>query len=470
MLSRLLLLLIFQLLCLVNSTVFLQNYTLKNPTLIDYASELVRLPLNLTPSVLSDLCVLQLPLRNVIAHQVDKLSLWVLIDLAPASTLALSIESPAGAECANGPDPIPAATANFSEGTLILANGIVELVLAAEPSAGLPPRPFLGLAPSSSGIPLLGSSSWNLTAGLLDRWSGNFTCVLLAAGPLFVEAELLFGFSGGGVAQWNVRLAIAQRGAQVTEEYVGLDVNAGIDISLHSGEWSPTLSVSNGWAYCDQDTPDNPSGMNATTAQQVLPLEPQHRLPSGSLGLLVARWSQSCDAKFFWGVADGLGESRGERGPPSTVLGVMGVRGGEWLWPQYHSQAYDTQRWHLMGPWSAGFGTGFMHLPLHGRRVWYMLGGPFSETADKVWELTQRYAMVELDRLTNVYDLEWPEAGEPPNTTYNASAFHFYSPDTDPTHTVRAQGAALLRSLSNASNAPPCRVSRSCSCKQLLRF
>ena len=175
MLSRLLLLLIFQLLCLVNSTVFLQNYTLKNPTLIDYASELVRLPLNLTPSVLSDLCVLQLPLRNVIAHQVDKLSLWVLIDLAPASTLALSIESPAGAECANGPDPIPAATANFSEGTLILANGIVELVLAAEPSAGLPPRPFLGLAPSSSGIPLLGSSSWNLTAGLLDRWSGGFS-------------------------------------------------------------------------------------------------------------------------------------------------------------------------------------------------------------------------------------------------------------------------------------------------------
>jgi hypothetical protein len=61
--------------------------------------------------------------------------------------------------------------------------------------------------------------------------------------------------------------------------------------------------------------------------------------------------------------------------------------------------------------------------------------------------------MAELDRFVNTYDLEWPGHIDP-NATVNASAFHFYSPDTDPTHTVRAQGAALLRSLANASTAP----------------
>jgi hypothetical protein len=95
-----------------------------------------------------------------------------------------------------------------------------------------------------------------------------------------------------------------------------------------------------------------------------------------------------------------------------------------------------------------------MHLPLHGRRIWYLLGGPVNETAAMIWPLAQRYAMAELDRLINTYDLNWPGAILP-NSTINATAFHFYSPDTDPTHTVRAQGKALLLSLANVSTAPP---------------
>ncbi len=425
---------------------FQGSATIRNPTQFTYMRELVRLPISLPAGALQSLCVRAAPGGAPLAQQVDAArgEVWVLIEaLAPGAALRVTATSPAPAGC-EAPAPAAPAAAAVDGGALVLSNGVVGVALssAAAPRAQ-PPPPFLGLSPAA-GAPRLGASAWNLTAQLAERWAGNFSCALTAAGPLFVEAQLLYGFAGGGSAQWRVRLALGQRGAQVSEAHENLDVGAAVDLALHGGAWAPALAVSNGWASCNTDTPDNPSGMNATTAQQWAPLAPQGRLPSGGLGLLVARWSQSCDAKFFWGVADGEG---------GTVLGVMGVRGGEWLWPQYRSQAYDTQRWHLMGPWSGGAGEGFMHLPLHGRRVWYLLGGPASETAANVWPLAQRYAMAELDRLTNTYDLEWPGHIDA-NATVNASAFHFYSPDTDPTHSVRAQGAALLRSLANATTAP----------------
>jgi hypothetical protein len=318
--------------------------TIRNPTLFSYTDELVRLPLQLPLDALQSLCVRDAHSGAPLPLQVDAVrgEAWVLIStLGPGAALRLGVTSPAGAGCA-APAPAAPAGAAFEGGALVLRNGLVEVALpsAAAPLGQPPPPPFLGLAPAA-GAPMLGASLWNLTAPLAARWEGNFSCTLLAAGPLFAEAALLYGFAGGGSAQWRVRLVLGQRGAQVGEAYEGLDVSAGVDLALHRGAWAPALAVSNGWAFCDTDTPDNPSGMNATTTQQWAPLAPQGRLPSGGLGLLVARWSQSCDAKFFWGVADGR---------EGTVLGVLGVRGGEWLWPQYRSQAYDTQRWHLMGP------------------------------------------------------------------------------------------------------------------------
>ena len=431
--------------------IFEGSALIRNPTILTYEAELVRLPLQIPPDALQSLCLRAMPSGSPLPSQVYEArgDVWVFVSLlAPTAVLNLSVTSPAGADCVPAPPAATAASATTRpDGALVLSNGLADVALSwlGAPRA-TPPPPFLSLMHSTTAP--LGTSAWNLTSQLAARWSGNFSCTLLAAGPLYVEAQLLYGFSDGGSSQWSVRLAVGQRGAQVTETHDSLDVDAAVDLSLHSGAWQPKFAVSNGWAYCDTDTPTNPSGMNATTAQQWAPLAPQGRLPSGSLGMLVARWSQSCDAKFFWGVTDAA-----DSASDGTLLGVLGVRGGEWLWPQYRSQSYDTQRWHLMGPWSSSAGQGSMHLPLHGRRVWYLLSGPVNETATPIWSLVQRYAMAELDRLINTYDLDWPGAVLP-NATVNTSAFHFYSPDTDPTHTVRAQGKALLLSLTNASTAP----------------
>lgn len=420
------------------------TYSLRNPTSSSYTSEIVRLPIHF-PS-LNDLCV-----RNPsepVTYQVDLVSgdLWVFVDyLAPGSMMNFTITSPAGNDC----DPIPLvynASVNFdhSTNTLLMSNGLIDIVLPSSsfPSSSSPPSPFLGLSTTHGGAPL-GRSIFNLTSTLQNEWMGNFSSSVTSMGPLFVETELVYTFSQGGTALWKVRLLIFQQGAQVTEEYENLDVESGIELQLSHGPWSPSVAISNGWAYCDPNDPANEEGMNATTAQQRYPLGPLGRLPHGSLGMIVARWSQSCDAKFFWGIEDG-----------NSVLGVLGVRGGEWLWPQYRSLTYDTMRTHLMGPYSSAPGEGIVHLPLHGKRVWYLLGGNSESTSNQIWQLVQQYSMIELDRLTSLYDLYWPESNEPINATYNASAFHFYSPDTDPTHTVRAQGVNLLKSLANKSTAP----------------
>jgi hypothetical protein len=434
-----------------SSSLLILNYTLRNPTSSIYNKELVRLPVTIPISNFEDLCIRDTTNTNTIPtlHQVDLLSetIWVYIDtLAPGSFINYTLISPKGNDCI--PKPLPRnASAVFYNNSLNLSNGLIDIILPQSTNLNekisSPIAPFLGFA-ITSGKNLIGSSIFDLSSELQSQWTGNLSVSILSLGPLFVEALALYTFSKGGTATWKVRVTIEQLGAQITEEYINLDVESGIDLILHSGEdWSPSIAVSNGWAYCDPNDPTNPAGMNATTSQQKLPLGPLNRLPNGSLGVIVARWSQSCDAKFFWGVENN-----------TNVLGVMGIKSGEWLWPQYTSLTYDTQRRHLMNPWSTKQGEGYIHLPLHGRRVWYLLGGLTNDVSDNTWNLAQQYAMMELNRLTNVYDLLWPEANEPINTTYNASGYHFYSPNTDPTHSVRAQGVSLLKSLNNISTSP----------------
>jgi hypothetical protein len=428
------------------SSIWSITYSLRNPTSSLYLAELVRLPITL-PTLTNDLCVRN-PSEAVI-YQVDLLSgeLWVYIDnLSPGSYMNFSITSPQGVDC--NPTPLinnASITTDNVTSTMLMSNGLLDILLPFSSSnlnKTLPPPPFLGFATSHGGVQI-GSSIFNLTNKLQEEWDGIFSVSITSTGPLFAEVGLLYTFSQSGIASWRVRLAVGQLGAQVTEEYNNLDIESGIELQLSKGNWNPSEAVSNGWAYCDPNDPTNPDGMNATTAQQRYPLGPLNRLPNGSLGNIVARWSQSCDAKFFWGVDDG-----------SSILGVLGVRGGDWKWPQYRSFTYDTMRTHLMGPWSSASGEGNVHLPLYGRRVWYLLGGDTDSVSSQIWSFAQKYAMIELDRLTNLYDLSWPESNEPLNSTYNASGYHFYSPDTDPTHTVRARGVSLLKSLTNKSTAP----------------
>jgi hypothetical protein len=266
-----------------------------------------------------------------------------------------------------------------------------------------------------------------------------------ASGPLFVSVALAYAFAGGGVAGWTVRLAAGDAAALVFEAH-SLGVDAAVDLAMHAG-WAPDSAVSYGFAYCDTNTTLNPSGMAPTNATMLtLPLAPIARLAGGGLGYFMPRWSQACDARWFW-AARGPAPAGGGQ----LALGVLVARGGDWLWPQFTGQDSSTQRAHLMGPWSAGAGSGLVHLPLWGRRAWYLVAGPPAATADAAPELHLRLANVELDRLLNVYDLDWPGVTPAPGFAPR----WFYDSATNPTGDVRHEGAALLASLASPATAPP---------------
>jgi hypothetical protein len=437
----------------------LQTYTLRNPTSSHaYADELVRLPLSLRGAAAASLCLtrdgqpaaFQVELLAGTLADIGAANLWVAATLAPGQAAAYALEA-GGAACPAPPPPQQPAAAALAGGQYLLSNGLATVALPGVATAAFPPPPpFAGFSTGGRGAPaaaLVGSSAFNFTPALAAAFSG-FTPTLLASGPLFVEVALNYSFGSGAFASWTVRLALAQLGPQVTERHVRLDVDAAVDVALHTG-WAPSVGLGAGFAYCDPSTPSNPAGMNASAALQVLPLAPIPRLPSGGLGYMMPRWSQACDSRFYWGVGTGGGNG-------SAALGVLALRGGDWLWPQYRSLAYETMRWHLMGPWSAGAGTGFLHLPLYGNRVWYVLGGALEATALRAGDLQQAYAGQALERLTNVYDLAWP--GTAANTTYDAQGLYFfYNGDTtNPTHSVRQRGNALLASLAGgAASAPP---------------
>lgn len=442
----------------------LQTYTLHNPNAQrGYVDEVLSLPFALGGLSAASLCLttntttpvpFQLVILTGTNTSIGTGSLYVAATLSPGGSVVYTLDS--SGPCPAPPPPQPAALVYTSNG-VALGNGVMGVVLpygvSAAPSP--PPAPFTGFfdGPLTTPIPspLRGSSAFaNLTPSLLAAY-GGFTATTLASGPLFVEVLLNYTFSTPpeppSFASWHVKVTLGHTGVEVREEHVGVSVDAGVDIAMHTGGWAPTLSINNGFAFCDPSTPDNPAGMNASSAQLILPLGPIPRLVTGSLGYMAPRWSQACDSRFYWGVGEGAGNS-------SATLGFLALKGGSWLWPQYRSQSYETMRVHLMGPWSDGAGRGFMHLPLYGRRTWFALVGPFQRTAAVAGDLVQAWGGQSLSRLVNVYNLAWPGGDSPPNATYNAQDFFFYSDNTDPTHTVRRQGQALLASLASPSTAP----------------
>ena len=124
----------------------------------------------------------------------------------------------------------------------------------------------------------------------------------------------------GGDGIWN---------CHIHTDDIGATIDAAVDIALHDGgaDWAPSATLGNGWAWCDPSTTQNPEGLNYNMTQAVGPLAPIARLPGGSLGYMMPRWSQACDSRFYCGVRE---EARGARGGART-LGVLAVRGGAWL-------------------------------------------------------------------------------------------------------------------------------------------
>ena len=371
--------------------------------------------------------------------------LWIAADVAGGGNITCVVSTAGGGGRAPA-GPAPAAIARVGD-AFVLSNGLTSLAVAAAPvgAGGAPPPPFQGATVAGAAGGAIGGSVWNASGAGFT----GFAAAATAAGPLFAEALLNYTFAGGRSATWRVRLTAGQWGARVTEAHdVGVD--AAVDLALHAGgaDWAPSATLGNGWAWCDPSTTLNPQGLNYNMTQAVGPLAPIPRLPSGSLGYMMPRWSQACDSRFYFGVREAA-----PAGAAARTLGVLAVRGGAWAWPQYTSQSYETMRAHLCGPWSAGAGTAFVHLPLFGRRVYHLLAGPAANTSDAAIALAIAYGNAELDRVANVWDMEWPGAAPGPA---GYAVPWFYDPNTNPTHSVRAQGAALLAALAGgASTAPP---------------
>jgi hypothetical protein len=381
--------------------------------------------------------------------------LWVLAGVAGGGNVTCVVSTGAGSSAADAPassdDPAPSpATVARVGDAFVLSNGLTSLAVAAAPAGAgdAPPPPFQGATVVGAGGGVIGGSVWNASGADFV----GFAAAVTAAGPLFAVVFLNYSFAGGRAATWRVRLAAGQWGARVAEAHdVGID--AAVDLALHAGgaDWAPSATLGNGWAWCDPSTTLNPQGLNYNMTQQVGPLAPIARLPGGSLGYMMPRWSQARDSRFYFGVREAAPAAAAAA---VRTLGVLAVRGGAWAWPQFTSQSFETMRAHLCGPWSAGAGTAFVHLPLFGRRVYHLLAGPAANTSDAAVALALAYANAELDRVANVWDLEWPGVAPAPA---GFAVPWFYDPKTNPTHpAVRHVGIALLASLAGGNaTAPP---------------
>jgi len=399
---------------------------------------------------------------------------WVATNLTALAnhTYAVTTAScgPSLAREAAAPAPAPSPLVTVTrQGTLyVLSNRLVSVrVPAVEASSGVPPPPFAGISVAGAAGPWLGSSSWSLPPATPGYTA--FTATVTASGPLWVEVVGNYTFAGGATwASWRVRLAPNQWGpqvrvapcnvrqqrahspsrtpapAQVWENHT-VSIDAGVDVALHTtstsaptsgGAWSPTTALSNPWFYCNPAMPVDPNGsLNQSNAQLAYPLGPLGRLPNGVLAYLQPRWSQSCDSRWFFAATDG-----------ATAFGVLVARPSAWAWPQWHNQYWTSMRSHVMNAWSEAPGTAAIHSPLYGARFYYWLAGRAAAVAgqNESAALATLYTMQELDRLTNVYILDWP--GTTPAVGGFAGQF-FYDENTNPTGIVRHEGEALLANL-----------------------
>jgi hypothetical protein len=480
-----------------------QPFTVTNPSNVTFpAGELVRLPacvagvapaaVGVVSAAAADTPVLvqleQLLPLNPSNSTLTSAFLWVALPLPllPGQAVNFSVAT-------DGSIPPPTTTpplvnASTQASFFLLSNSLVTARLAAGPNPSSLPAPFAGLAPTSgplAGTFLGASALLNLSSILAAGWTcTGATSTLTASGPLFAAVNLTYTFTGPPTARtaptttaslsWEYRLLPGRRGPDVTERFTLPDSSGCADASLvidvassaaaaapagSSAPWSPTTQVAGKWFACNYTLPVDPWGaLDEDPSAYIAPLAPNERLPNGVLGYLQPRWTQSCDARWTWAATDN-----------ATALAILVARPSKWTWAQGLNHDFYRMRRHMPTVVSDGPGLGAVSLPLRGSRWYQLLAGPTASVAGPGpgYALSVE-ATQSLDKLTNVYLLDWPGLPPPapsPNGTFVPMVSEWvFQEGTNPTHTIRAQGRALLASLAAGTPPPPGLATLSSAC------
>lgn len=136
---------------------------------------------------------------------------------------------------------------------------------------------------------------------------------------------------------------------------------------------------------------------------------------------LLPRWSQSFDDGWFFATHDN-----------ATLLGVLPARAGQWLWP------HQTKMPVTVRPEADYAGV---VLPIErGARYWLLVAGP-ADLAGRQRDLALRETMVSLDKINNDYILDWP--GQEARGRLDLE--FFYGNQTNPTGFRRQLGRNTIR-------------------------
>jgi hypothetical protein len=363
----------------------LRTWTLTNPTGREYATELVRLKLDL-PKDYDPAKWLVLEDAREVAGQVeqigDKTAIWVAANLGKGQKRSYALEP-------RPPKPWPARVSVRRDGdVLVVDNGLtgVRVPAGGTPGGPIPPPVLAVMLPGGKWI---GQAHWKT-----DRRLQSFEAKVIGNGTLFGKVRLQYRFAGtagieGGPAYYTVEITVPpDRRHVVLEESFEMSRLSYWEFDA-AHDWKPRQALTIPHFGYHGDARVGPDGKPFAWPPALLNVG-QTRMGDTLLNL-IPRWSQAFDDGWFFMTHDG-----------ENAVGALACRAGKWVWP--HDSVIEVKVKE-----SADY-AGLRCLTRHGKRYWYLLAGPKDTWADVVrcTEYVNRHTYESLDKLHQEYLLDWP--------------------------------------------------------------
>jgi hypothetical protein len=383
-----------------------QSFTVTNPTDETYASEPVRLKMDLPDDARPGEYVVKTGGREVPSH-IEAIEgrtwIWVIVSLKPGQEQTFTVEK-------GKPKAFqPAVTVRKDGDTWVMDNGQVAIRLPASVEGGNAPGPVAGV--KVGGGKWLGRSFWST-----DRKFEKLTTTVLADGSAFGKIRLRYEFAGkAGVwkdtpsfAQIDVRLAPDRSHAVITESHE-MDVDDYWEFQATHG-WDARKALSQihsggaGRAKNPAMWPDDLKPLGFELEDLHRRYEQADPRVGNTLMWLLPRWSQAYEDGWFFAATDG-----------QTAIGTLVARAGKWYWPH-------VNRIEIRAKPSADY-AGFRCPTWKGRRMWLLTAGDHDDFADVVGTdrrgrrrvtsrpvaaYAYRYCFRPLDKILHDYVTTWP--------------------------------------------------------------
>ena len=360
-------------LCLVATSCGAETTVIRNPLRHDRDDEAVRISL---PEEATTVVVRAGD--QVLPHQIetwaDRPELWTRVTVPAESAVEISAQP--GPASPVSPDPL---WIREQDRVIELGNDLITLRIPATTAwqAGQPPPPPV-LAISQTDGPWLGQGGWRAAPTCT-----GYRATIIGRGPVQISILQEWTFADGGHLRLRLRLRPGRPEAIIEERFDQL------------GEAAWTFDAAHGWTPQDSLYTQHGGGAGRPFSSNVKEgtLLPGQTRMGHTLVHLLPRWSQAMDDGWCAAAAD-----------DQFAVGAVTVRAGQWQWP------HDAR----LGIELADGGNQMLIVaPLQrGARMWWLRAAP-----REAWQTgalrgaQQRWGMGCLDKLNQLYILDWPEVG-----------------------------------------------------------